>query len=448
MTATLSASSTGSSSNAAKSRPHLLLLLATTLIVLLNLFTGLGDMPISRIQEARVAGTAQEMLDRHEFLMPYFQGEIRLQKPPLAYWVATAGYLVYGERSHWALRFFTACIGLCSLLVLYRWVARETDGNTACFTVLCMVSSLIPLKMSRVAETDPLLMFALIVAVFLVYQLLFTDKYKPQLVLALYTAMGFGMLSKGPPALAIPLGLLLVTAITQKKLPVLARLLSPAGILVFLLLSCSWYAYVYHVEPDALLRTLSKETDDTYLHGDHYEPFYYYLNHGAGYYAPWSLLVLPCGVWLWQQRQQLPSLIRFTCSWFVLVFCILSFNANKQAHYSLLLAPSFAILMAYYLQHAAGRFRTINTIFCIALAAACTIGSAVMMQRHPVLPVFFFTGTAVIVASVIIFRKSGLQQACMILLAGSVAMATILHGLADDSASTATARTHSGNVVP
>jgi len=50
---------------------------------------GLGVSAVSRTQEARVLETAREMLgsETHNWLIPRVNGHIRLQKPPLAYWL-------------------------------------------------------------------------------------------------------------------------------------------------------------------------------------------------------------------------------------------------------------------------------------------------------------------------------------------------------------------------
>ena len=409
------------------------LIVATAMIALLNIFTALGDLPISRVQEVRVAETAQDMLARHDFLIPYFHGEIRLQKPPLAYWLAIAGYSVFGETHQWALRFFTACFALGSLFLLFRWIRRHTDVASACFSVACMVSCLIPLKMSRVAETDTPLLFFIIAAAALGYALLHAPAHKRSTSILFFCAMAFGMLSKGPPALAIPLGLLIITALLEKNRGVMSRLFSPTGWLLFLVIAFSWYAFVYHQQPDALLHTLLKETDDTYVTGDHKEPLYYYITRGAGYYAPWSLLVIPCSLWLWQQRKALPSLVQYACTWFVLVFCMLSFNANKQAHYSLLLAPPFAILMGHYLQHATGKHRVGIQGFCAIIAIACTLWATSLLITLPIKIPFILAGIAVLVIAFVIYKKSTLHAALILAMSGLVALSITVHALHKDS---------------
>ena len=63
----------------------------------LSFFFCLGKQPIVRRQELRVLETAREMGKRGDLILPYFLGEPRLEKPPLAYWLTLGGFLLRGE---------------------------------------------------------------------------------------------------------------------------------------------------------------------------------------------------------------------------------------------------------------------------------------------------------------------------------------------------------------
>ena len=55
-----------------------------------------AERPIDKIQEARIAETAREMVVSGQWLMPHYNGELRLQKPPLTYWTAALSYQWFG----------------------------------------------------------------------------------------------------------------------------------------------------------------------------------------------------------------------------------------------------------------------------------------------------------------------------------------------------------------
>src|SRR5947209_20225411 len=57
-----------------------------------------GGPEVTRTQEARVLETAREMLGGgwREWLVPHINGKVRLEKPPLAYWLAAGGFKWFG----------------------------------------------------------------------------------------------------------------------------------------------------------------------------------------------------------------------------------------------------------------------------------------------------------------------------------------------------------------
>src|SRR5579884_645383 len=69
-------------------------LVAYWLIAGAALVSGLGGPAVQRTQEARVLETAREMVgsDWREWLIPHCNGQVRVRKPPRAYWMAAAAF--------------------------------------------------------------------------------------------------------------------------------------------------------------------------------------------------------------------------------------------------------------------------------------------------------------------------------------------------------------------
>src|SRR5207344_3115481 len=73
-----------------------LALLAAAAGALLVLFLRLGSYPLLDPDEARFARTSVEMMRSGDYVVPTFEGEPRLVKPPLLHWVQAALFQLGG----------------------------------------------------------------------------------------------------------------------------------------------------------------------------------------------------------------------------------------------------------------------------------------------------------------------------------------------------------------
>ena len=81
--------------------PLLLLMLA---LCALSLTAHINLAFLEGIHEARVLETAREMMELHNWVVPHFTGELRLEKPPLPYWGSALAFTLAGEPSVMAAR--------------------------------------------------------------------------------------------------------------------------------------------------------------------------------------------------------------------------------------------------------------------------------------------------------------------------------------------------------
>lgn len=77
-------------------KPSIKILLVLLALLLPALLLGLADRPVYKIQEVRIAETAREMLASGDWVVPRYNGELRLQKPPLPYWITAGSYQLLG----------------------------------------------------------------------------------------------------------------------------------------------------------------------------------------------------------------------------------------------------------------------------------------------------------------------------------------------------------------
>ncbi len=83
----------------------------------------LGATPIYILDEAKNAQCAREMLQRGDFIVPTFNGELRVDKPPLHYFFMMAAYKMFGINE-FAARFFSVIMGLLTIWFRFGYINR------------------------------------------------------------------------------------------------------------------------------------------------------------------------------------------------------------------------------------------------------------------------------------------------------------------------------------
>lgn len=353
-------------------------LLVMLVLLLSALLIGLGERPLYKIQEVRIAETAREMVASGDWLVPRYNGQLRLQKPPLPYWLTAASYRLFGVNET-ATRLPAVLFGLLSAFLLTCWSAPRLGVRAATNAGLVLAISFIGLRYFRSGEADAMLLFFTAAACFVGYDLLERGgDVRRRMLFSLL--LGLGFLSKGPAALAIPLLTLLSWSLLQRRGAGVRQFLqscfSLPGLAVLFLLAFGWYAWILATLPDAAQYFIGRQVNETFVSGTHAKPLWWYPQHFFEFFAPWGVLLLPAGWWAYRQRGQgnLPPVVRFAWLWLAVVFVLLTLTVNKQMQYALLFAPPLALILGHYLVAAGGGFVRFNRIsfglFCLAALAA------------------------------------------------------------------------------
>lgn len=356
-------------------------LLATALLI------GLGERPVYKIQEVRIAETAREMLVDHDWMVPHYNGDLRLQKPPLPYWLTAASYKIGGVNAT-TTRLPAVLSGLLLALLIWNWVRRESSPEIAANSVLMLVASYIGLRYFRSGEADAPLLFFISAASMLGYNLLFSRQDTRQRLL-FGLALGLGFLSKGPAALAIPLLTLLAMAAMEKRAgrlqPSVKQFFSLPSIVLLLVVAFGWYIWIVWQLPDVARHFFGQQVDETFISGTHAKPVWWYLAHLPEFFAPWGILLVPAAWMAYRQRHNatIPALVRFAWAWLAVVLVLLTATVNKQMQYALLFAPPLAIILGHYLAEAKDGFARVNRILFWLFCITALSGVAVALSKSP-----------------------------------------------------------------
>jgi len=330
-----------------------IVLLLLLMLAFCAFFFRLGDMALLDWDEPRYADSAREMIASHNWLIPYFNNEVRLNKPVLFYWFIISAYKVFGVNEFSA-RLWSAVFGILGVGLTYLFGKKIFTTRVGLISSLVLATSILYVVMARAATPDMTLTFfitASLVSFFLAY----THKAgKKTCSLICILSLSLGVLTKGPvgfiiPALTITIFLLLTKNV--KKI-FTTHLLWEA--LLFLAITLPWYIYAYyflafqHTSQLAFNETIGR----FFLGYAHPKPLYYYIPILCSAFFPWSCF-LPFSIkdlfskgWNNLITENQHSL--FVLIWFSTVFFFFSLCKCKLGNYILPIAPACALLTGIF----------------------------------------------------------------------------------------------------
>lgn len=153
--------------------------------------------------EPRNALAAREMLANDAWLVPTFDGEPRLHKPILPYWLMTA-CLRSGLPADLACRLPAVLCMALAVLLLGLTARRLVDGRSATIAMLVLAGSPLVLVSGSAATTDAVLLLGISATMWVVVRCLLDGPRWWQVPVA-GIAIAWALLAKGPMALLVPL---------------------------------------------------------------------------------------------------------------------------------------------------------------------------------------------------------------------------------------------------
>jgi 4-amino-4-deoxy-L-arabinose transferase-like glycosyltransferase len=333
-------------------RPSAPLLLALWFLALPPLLAGLGTPVVRRTQEARVLETAREMLESthwRRWMRPRLNGEIRQQKPPLAYWLAAGSLRVFGLND-FAGRLPFALAGWLTLALVYLLGRDLVDARFGLTAAAILLTSFMFFRNFRLAETDSLAALFVTAAI----RWLWKGSVRPHCSRIAFNlggvAIALAILAKGPPAI-FPILFLIAWAVAEKNYVPLRRIVTSGALLTTILIAGGWFLYV-RTSPEA--HVLADELKVVTGGEDHVGKFYDYFPETLKAIAPWAGMFVLGLFWGLRDWRNQPA-ARVAILWLAVVFLPLCLIGNKQDHYLVPLVPSLALLAAFAVRYALER---------------------------------------------------------------------------------------------
>jgi hypothetical protein len=325
----------------------------------------LGSPSLWDIDEGHNAETAREMLEAENWTVPVFNGELRVDKPILLYWLQLAAYRTFGV-GEFAARLPSALAAMLTVLLTYELGRRLFDPRTGLLGGIVLASSLLFCGSAHFANPDALLN-ACTVLTFLFFWSGYQRGNSHWLIWIGFST-GLGFLAKGPVAFVLPATVIGLFLLWQRQLHRLYSSHLLHGLLVWALVAVPWFGLVGSETKGEFLRGFFlKHNVDRYLapmEGHHGSIFYHIVSLLLGF-LPWSVFLGPA-LWYAFRRDEAPSgaesdtgglrpsarqgCCRFLLCWIVVYLFFFSVSQTKLPNYILPLYPAVALLTANFLE--------------------------------------------------------------------------------------------------
>lgn len=307
----------------------------------------LGASPIYILDEAKNAQCAREMLQRNDWVVPTFNGELRTDKPVLHYYFMMIAYKVFGVNE-FAARFFSAILGILTVIITYLFTKRFTNAITAFCSALVLVASTHFLFEFRLSVPDPYLIFFITTGLLTAYTYLQRNKF----IYLLLAGVSFALatLAKGPVAIALPGLCLLLWIICKKKWQLVFTWKLISALILLAVITLPWYLAVDQATNHAWTRgffvehNLNRFSSTSEGHGGFFLVTILFVLIGL---LPFSWFLAE----VVKKRKQIFSddLIKFS-GIVVLAFVVFfSVSSTKLPNYPMPCYPFAAIILGHYL---------------------------------------------------------------------------------------------------
>jgi 4-amino-4-deoxy-L-arabinose transferase-like glycosyltransferase len=320
-------------------------LAALIILILASFFLGLGSAPLFDVDEGAFSEATREMMISKNYLTTWLNGAPRFDKPILIYWLQLASVRVFG-LSEFAFRLPSALAGSAWALSIFLFVRKEIGNRQAFLAAAMMVLSMQVMVIAKAAIAAGLLNCFLAITMF---GLLHHYKTGSKLALHLsFAAAGFGMLTKGPIALIIPLAVTFLFSLQERSLKQWLRMIvNPTGIILFLAIALPWYLLEYLDQGMAFVEGFFFKHNISRFNSS-------FEGHSGSlfYYVPVIMLgLMPFTGLFFTLLFNIKPLLsdrmnRFLLIWFAFVFLFFSLSGTKLPHYMIYGYTPLFILMA------------------------------------------------------------------------------------------------------
>ena len=347
---------------------------------------GTWSLPLIDRDEPRFAEASREMIERGDYVVPRFNNQLRLDKPPLAYWAQVASYRIFGQND-FAARFPSAAAAALVALSILGWGTRLGGERVGWWAAIVFMLSLQTFVHAKAAVADMWLVLFVTTAHWAGYELLRDsltndDGKRPTLNVqhptsnseeghqtsnierqtfslwwfAFYLSLALGFLAKGPIAWT-PLLTLAAMKFLVREIELAQYFKFLRGILLMLAIIALWGVPALIQTHGEFFRigigrhVVGRSLGAMEGHGANSLGIYllllpfYFVTIFASFF-PWSIKLPALTKKLWRSRDKIDIYLVTAAG---IIFVIFSLIKTKLPHYTLPAFPLLSLLLTRHL---------------------------------------------------------------------------------------------------
>lgn len=343
-------------------RSRSLLLLGA--IALFGVRLGTSDLWLP--DEPRYAQIAEELRSMQQgaagLVLLHLNGEAYTQKPPLFFWLAAAAGAPEGRVDEWAARLPSAVAGVLAIAATAALGTRLFGAATGTLGGALLLTLFTFAFAARTAQLDMLLTLFETLALAAFARVDAAERPARRDLVALHGALGLAVLTKGPVGWLVPVLVIVVFLLWERRIGDLRRAFPAWGLALALAPALAWLAVAGLLAPPGWLgATVVDNVLGRFVAGNsHARPLYYELEKLPAQLLPWAPLVLLVG-WAAPAALSGPAdrrrAWRLALAWVVTTLVFFSLSAGKRPRYLMTSFPAYTLLMADALRAALAAVR-------------------------------------------------------------------------------------------
>src|SRR5438477_7064561 len=335
---------------------------------------GTWSVPLIDRDEPRFAEASREMIERGDYVVPRFNNQLRLDKPPLAYWAQVASYRILGEND-FAARFPSAVAAALVAMSILAWGTRIGENRVGCWAAIIFTLSLQTFLHGKAAVADMWLVLFVTLAHWAGYELIQRPATNWKWWFLFYISLAFGFLAKGPIAW-MPLLMLAAMKYFSHDISLAAQFKFLRGILLMLIIVALWGVPALVQTHGEFLRigigrhVIGRSFIAMESHGSNSLGIYllllpfYFVTIFASFF-PWSIKLPSLTKKLWRERDKIDIYLLCGAG---LIFIIFTLIKTKLPHYTLPAFPLLALLAARHINSERFLKSAVTFATCLYLA--------------------------------------------------------------------------------